>query len=398
MKVLMISHMYPSSFNEVAGVFVHEQVRALVNAGVEVRVISPIPSTPSPVKHMSRKWRAISEVPEEAVWDGIQVYYPRYLVFPRAWFFASSGRRMYRGIKRIVETIYRKFPFDLVHAHVALPDGYAGAALVEDLGCPLVVTIHGQDLQHTVNRGYRCKDALARALHSAARVIVVSRKLQRLAHRFFPSEKEKVVVVPNGVDPGEVTAALDTACRGDVEGPLVVSVSNLVATKGVDLNLKAIHLLRDKYRTVRYVMVGGGPEASTLKELARRLRLEDCVKFVGRVSHQHALQHITSCDVFSLPSWNEGFGIVYLEAMACGKPVVGCKGEGVEDFVEHGVTGLLVEPKSVDSLVEALDFLLSHPDEAKTMGERARRLVLENYTWEKSAEKTMEIYRDVLER
>jgi glycosyltransferase involved in cell wall biosynthesis len=82
--------------------------------------------------------------------------------------------------------------------------------------------------------------------------------------------------------------------------------------------------------------------------------------------------------------------------MACSKPVVGCKGEGLEDFVEHGVTGVLVEPKSVDSLVEALDFLLSHPDEAKAMGKRAREVVLANYTWEKNAEKTIEVYHEVL--
>lgn len=396
MKVLVISHMYPSSVNEAAGIFVHEQVRALANAGIEVRVISPTPWTPWPVKHLSRKWKAISEILREVVWEGIPVYYPRYLAFPRAWFFASSGWRMYRGIKRLVKTLYREFPFDLIHAHVALPDGYAGAALAEDFSCPLVVTIHGQDLQHTVHRDSGCRSALARALERATRVIVVSRKLERLMERFFPSEKGKVVRVPNGIDPKKIAMAMTTRYRGDVGNPMVVSVSNLVKTKGVDFNLEAIHQLRNKYRTVKYVVVGGGPEAHALAEMARRLHLEEHVKFMGRVPHQQALRYIAAGDVFSLPSWQEGFGIVYLEAMACGKPVVGCKGEGIEDFVEHGVTGLLVKPRSVDSLVEALDFLLSHPNEAKAIGERARRLVLENYTWERNAEKTIEVYKEIL--
>jgi len=82
--------------------------------------------------------------------------------------------------------------------------------------------------------------------------------------------------------------------------------------------------------------------------------------------------------------------------MAHGKPVIGCQGEGIEDFVEHGKTGLLVKPRDVDSLVGALNFLLSHPDEAKAMGERARKLALENYTWEKNAEKTIEVYKEAL--
>jgi glycosyltransferase involved in cell wall biosynthesis len=82
--------------------------------------------------------------------------------------------------------------------------------------------------------------------------------------------------------------------------------------------------------------------------------------------------------------------------MANGKPVIGCKGEGIEDFVEDKKTGLLVQPKNVDSLVEAIDYLLSNPDKAKEIGERARKLVLDNYTWEKNAEKTIKVYQEVL--
>jgi len=88
--------------------------------------------------------------------------------------------------------------------------------------------------------------------------------------------------------------------------------------------------------------------------------------------------------------------VVYIEAMACGKPVIGCKGEGIEDFVEDGKTGLLVKSKDVDSLAKAIDYLLNNPDEAKAMGERARKMVLENYTWEKNAEKTIKVYQEVL--
>jgi teichuronic acid biosynthesis glycosyltransferase TuaC len=105
---------------------------------------------------------------------------------------------------------------------------------------------------------------------------------------------------------------------------------------------------------------------------------------------------MAACDIFTLPSWNEGFGIVYLEAMACGKPVIGCQGEGIEDFVEHGRTGLLAKPKDVDSLFEALEFLISRPHEAEAMGVQARKLVFENYTWAKNAEKIIKLYEEVI--
>lgn len=396
MKVLVISHMYPSTFNEVAGIFVHEQVKELVRQGCEIKVISPVPWTPFPVRQLSLKWKRYSEIPARATWDGTEVYYPRFLSFPRMLFFASSGRWMHRGIRALVNQIHREFRFELIHAHTALPDGYAGAVLAQIFGCPLVITIHGRDLQHTIHQSAKCKEALAYAIRSAARVVVVSRKLKRLAEHFFPSEAEKVVIVSNGIDPMEIDLALKRTCRENDNGPRIVSVSNLVKPKGIDLNIYAIYHLRSKYPTIRYTVVGDGPESLALRALTKRLSIGDSLEFVGRVSHLQALRYIASANVFSLPSWSEGFGIVYLEAMACGKPVIGCQGEGPEDFIEHGKTGLLVKPHDVNNLVEALDFLLSNPEEARAMGEHARRVVLENYTWEKNAEKTIKLYKELL--
>jgi len=394
MRVLVLSHMYPLTFNEVAGIFVHEQVKALMRKGVEVRVVSPVPWTPFPINQISQKWKAYSEIPAESIWDGIKVYYPRYLTFPKAWFFASSGRRMYRGIKDVVGRIYQEFPFDLIHAHVALPDGYTGALLGQRLEKPLVVTIHGQDLQHTVDRNAACRRAVYYALESASRTILVSHKLKRLGAKYF-NLYDKLVVVPNGVDPQNVVLRPIKSVNQE-EGPTLLSVSNLVPTKGLDLNLHALQKIRKNYSTLRYLVIGGGPEEAKLQKLRGELGLEKQVEFLGQQPHHQVMKYMAACDVFTLPSWNEGFGVVYLEAMANGKPVIGCQGEGIEDFVEHGKTGLLVKPRDMDSLAEALDFLLSHPDEAKAMGERARKLVLENYTWEKNAEKTIQVYEEVL--
>ena len=144
------------------------------------------------------------------------------------------------------------------------------------------------------------------------------------------------------------------------------------------------------------MIIGKGKEKKNLEELVNKLNLQNMVKFAGKISHHKVMEYMASCDVFSLPSWNEGFGVVYIEAMAQGKPVIGCQGEGIEDFVENGKTGMLVKPKDVDSIVKVMDYLLSNPDEARAMGQRAHKFVLENYTWEKNAERTIEVYREVL--
>ena len=98
------------------------------------------------------------------------------------------------------------------------------------------------------------------------------------------------------------------------------------------------------------------------------------------------------CDIFSLPSWNEGFGVVYLESMAHSKPSIACRREGIDGIIKDKKTGILVRPKDVDSLVEAIDYLLLNPKKAKEIGREAKKLVLENYTWEKSTRKLIRIY------
>src|SRR5680860_159382 len=227
MKVLVLSHMYPSTFNEAAGIFVHEQGRALVAKEIEVKVVSPVPWTPFPINRASKKWNAYSRIPEKAIWDEIEVWYPRYLTFPRAWSFASSGERMYRGIKDTVAEIYREFPFDLIHAHVALPDGYAGVLLTQRFKKPLLVTIHGQDLQHTVARNTACRHAVSYVLDSASRTVLVSQKLRQLASKYL-SVRDKLVVVYNGVDPQEVISRPAESINQQEQGPTLLSVSNLV--------------------------------------------------------------------------------------------------------------------------------------------------------------------------
>ena len=127
--------MYPVNYDPVNGIFVHEQVKALWEAGIKVRVVSHKAWGPWQIKHLSKKWKAYSEIPEQDEIDGILLYYPKYLTYPKGLFFASSGKRMYRGIRDTVAKIHKEFPFDIIHAYVALPDGNAASMLARNFGC-----------------------------------------------------------------------------------------------------------------------------------------------------------------------------------------------------------------------------------------------------------------------
>lgn len=398
--MLVLSHLYPVPYNPALGIFVHQQVKALQKTGAEIRVVAPIAWAPYPIKHLRKKWKAYADVPEQRILEGIHVYHPTYLTYPLGCFFTSAGVRMHLGIRDTVTKIYREFPFDLIHAHVALPDGYAASIIAKDFDCSFVITIHGQDFLATIPRSNLSKKLINQAFHKASAIMMVSNKLKDLGYSFFPEEYGKMFVVPNGIDPEIVKSCSESDGQSTIykhnHGPSIVSVSFLIKRKGMDVNIRAIQKLRERYPDIEYTVIGYGQEYNALRELTKSLGLENHIRFVGQVEHEKVLRYINNCDVFSLPSWDEAFGVVYIEAMACGKPVIGCRGEGIEDFVEHGKTGILVKPRDVAGLTEALDYLLSHPEEASAIGKRARKVVFDKYTWAENAEKTMEIYKNVL--
>ena len=345
------------------------------------------------IRHLSLEWKSYSQVAIHGVVGGIDVHYPGYISFPRAILLASSGNRVYRGIKRLVDEISHEFRFDLIHAHMALPDDYAGMFVSMAYQKPSVATFQATDIDITVNRSKDCLRVLRKVFSHANRVIAPSPRLAKVVAAKFSIEP---IIIGNGVDINDVFTKESDLLLNYKGRRIILSVSRLIPTKGIELDIFAVKRLIDTYENLLYLVVGDGLGKNTLEQLTSSLNLTKHVRFVGQVPHVKVMEYMDSCEVFTLPSWQETFGLVYVEAMAHSKPVVGVQGQGIDGIVEHGKTGMLVQPRDVDSLVEALDFFLSHPEEAKAMGERGRRLVWENYTWEKNAEKTIAVYEDVL--
>jgi glycosyltransferase involved in cell wall biosynthesis len=393
MKILEITHLYPVYYDLFAGIAIHKQIKTLKSKGCEVLVISPIPWTPFPIKYMSNKWKKYSKIPCYNTIEGIKVFHPRYLSFPKAYFLASSGIHMHYSIKKLVEKLWHVFPFDLIHAHMVLPDGYAGMLLSMDYNKPLIVTIRGMDIDYNAKNNLRCFKSMIRVFNKASQIISPSIQLSnKLKYNFniIP------ININNGIDPKEIYCGKSKLYQKYRNCRILLSVSRLLKSKGIDYNLYAIKKLITKFKRIVYLIVGDGSQCKYLKNLVRDLDLIKNVEFIGHLSHEKVMEYMSICEIFSMPSWQETFGLVYAEAMAHGKPIVGCEGQGVDGIVKNGETGMLAKPKDVDSLVEALNYLLSNPNKAKSMGERARKLVLENYTWEKNAEKTINIYKEAI--
>lgn len=392
MKVLVISHMYPSSFNNVKGIFVHKQVQSLQEQGCEVKVVSPVPSSPLPLSIIKKKWKAYADIPHRAMIDGVEVFYPRYIEFPRSFLLAYSGYFMYMGIYMFIRELYDDFKFDIIHSHVAIPDGYAAMLLSRKLKVPYIVTIHGQDFHFTINKSIRCRENLFKVLDGSNEIVTVSSKLRNILkdHECFT----KAVVVNNGFDIRDCAA--DELTIDNRMNKVILSVSSLIESKGIDINIRAVSKLMGKYPDIKYYIVGEGPEDKRLIELIKDLNLSDNVIFTGRLPYNEVMKYMANADVFSLPSWEEGFGMVYIEAMAHGKPVIGVRGEGISDVIENGENGFLVAPKNVDEVAETMDYIFTHPKESKLSGQKGRQTVFEGFTWQQNALKNIEIYNRII--
>jgi glycosyltransferase involved in cell wall biosynthesis len=296
---------------------------------------------------------------------------------------------------------------DVVHAHFWM-SGVAALDAGRRCGVPVVQTFHALGAVKRRHQGDYDTSPVERAATEArlARevdlvVATCSDEVAELLAAGAPAEG--IRVVPCGVDPAHFTP------RGPAlpppEPPLrhrLVSVSRLVERKGVETLVRALPVLE----ATELLVVGGpaasalhrDPEAVRLSELAADLGVADRVRLVGRVAHADLPAVLRSADVVVAVPWYEPFGIVPLEAMACGRPVVGSAVGGLLDTVADGVTGTLVPPRDPAALAEAVQPLLDDARLRQRWGRAARARVLQRFTWDRVAAATEGAYAEVLAR
>jgi len=399
MRVLMLSHMYPNAVSSLGGIFVRQQAVALARLGVEISVVAPVPWLPGFMAGRG-KWGGYPSVPYQEQPDGFPVFHPRVLEFPRSLFFEYYPQTFARGIRRVfTEQIARGV--DIIHAHVAHPDGAAALRFGRKYNIPVVVTIHGQDFAYTLERSRTCAESVRATLNGAAGVILVSDKLKnQYGLKAWADQLAKYRVIYNGVDfadvqrPEQQGTLLDHGLRAARRRLLTVGF--LRPDKGHAVVLKALPELIREFPDLEYRIVGDGSERARLEALTEQLGLSEHVLFLGSLPHHEAMREMAQCELFILPSWNEAFGVVYLEAMANGKPIIGTSGEGISEILAQEGVGKAVPRKDVLALTEAIRELFNHQEQAAAMGCRGRDLVTHKFTWEYNAQQTLQVYEEII--
>lgn len=297
--------------------------------------------------------------------------------------------------------------FDLIHTqyHPCIFAGNVAANFFEKLH---VFTYHGFAPIRPW-RSYRQKLKMVDhrigtffALHlKVDRIIAVSNFLKKeLTTKYFV-EEDKIRVIYNGVDTKRFNPRISgTSIRKAYklkDSPVVLYLGRLAPYKGVQFLIEAIPIVLKELPNTKFLISGTARyDAPDLWRLVKKLKIKNSIFFTGYVPENVVPHFYACCDVFCYPSLWEGFGLTPAEAQACGKPVVAFNTCAIPEVVENNLTGLLVKPKNVEGLADALISLLSDENRRVRMGLEARKKVSRLFSWDKAAEQTLQVYREVL--
>jgi glycogen(starch) synthase len=306
--------------------------------------------------------------------------------------------------KRMAD-VTSKVDFDVMHVHDWLA-AFSGISFKHYLKKPIVLTVHSTEVGRA--QGLHSPDSFSIngiewwAMYEANRVIVCSHSMKNEICDHFNLPREKVDVIPNAIDATKYQISVDRGAVRQRYGvgygeKLILCVGRLVPQKGIEYFIRAIPRIAKRYPEAKFVIVGEGWSRDILEAEAHASGHGRKIQFTGFASDQEVINLMTSADVLVVPSIYEPFGIVALEGMATGVPVVASKVGGLSEVIEHDRTGLFVYPKNPESIAWGIDKVLSDPDHAKWLTENAKEKLHKAYSWEAVAMKTVDVYRKVVE-
>ncbi len=371
LRTLTLSTLFPNAHQPRLGLFVERQTQGLAaRDGVEVRVVAPVGLPVWPLSHHPH-YRPLTALPKREVWNGLDVHRPRFRVWPK--FNRGAGRAVARAVLPLLKELRRDFPFDVIDAEFFWPDGVAAMHLAHALGVPFSVKARGSDIYHWGDVPGIGEQVRA-AAEAADGLLAVSQSLKdEMVARGMPGAK--IRVHHTGVDLGlyrPIDRAAAKAALG-AEGPLLVTVGGLIERKGQAFAIDALAALPD----ATLLIVGDGPDRAALEQRAAPLGKR--VRFLGSQAPAEVAHLLGAADVMLLPTRAEGIANVWVEALACGTPVVTCEAGGARDVIDRAEAGRIAA-RDAQALAAAVREVLANPPEPDAVRKAAER-----FSWERNA-------------
>ncbi|ALP54094.1 glycosyl transferase family 1 [Candidatus Tenderia electrophaga] len=361
-KLLVFTTLFPHPGQPKAGLFIRERMFRVAKE-LPLVVVAPVPWFP--LQGIIRKWRPHFRppAPRFEIQEDIEVYHPRFFSMPGL-FKSLDGFFMALGSLATLRKLRHRFGFNIIDAHFAYPDGYAATLLGKWLRRPVTITLRGTEVPLAKLPGRRRR--MIQAMKNADRIFSVSESLRQHAIA-LGIDPDKIRVVGNGVDTEKFRPVPRPEARAQLgieqDAPVLISVGALVERKGFHRVIERLPALCQRFPGLRYLIVGGSsPEGDWTEQLNRlvaELGLEETVCFLGALPPEALKLPLSAADVFVLSTRNEGWANVFLEAMACGLPVVTTDVGGNAEVVAHEGLGTIVpfgdRERLEQALIDALD-------------------------------------------
>lgn len=361
-RLVVFSTLFPHPGQPNAGVFIRERMFR-VGRELPLVVVAPVPWFPFQglIRYFRPHFRPAA--PRHEIQSGFEVFHPRFFSIPgllKSW----DGLFMALGSLATLYKVKRKHGFDIIDAHFAYPDGDAATLLGKWFGKPVTITLRGTEvpLSRIASRRRRMLLALGRATLIFSVAEALKQHVVGLG-----VEPTKIRVVGNGIDTKKFYPLVQQQAREELglplDVPIIISVGGLVERKGFHRVIACLPELRKKFHGLRYLIVGGasaeGDWSERLRQQVAELKLERSVYFLGTMPSDRLKVPLSAANVFVLSTRNEGWANVFLEAMACGLPVVTTKVGGNAEVVAYPPVGSLVPFDDAVALQRAIDESLS---------------------------------------
>jgi 1,4-alpha-glucan branching enzyme len=380
LKILMLSWEFPPMVVGGLSRHVFDLSKALVQQGHEVYVIT---------SH-------IQGYPEYEINQGVHVYRVKGAQ-PEAndflhWIGSLNLAMADQGIE-----LAKKIDFDCIHGHDWLVS-VVSKGLKQQLNLPLIATIHATE--HGRNNGihtpiqYEINQKEWELTYEADKVIVCSQYMKQEVINVFALPEEKICIQPNGVDPDMIQSVEDPLWKqryGSDEHFYIFSVGRIVKEKGFETIMEAAPHIHERHPHVKFLIAGKGPMLEEYRQLVKQRGLESTVCFIGYINDVERNILLNGCDVALFPSLYEPFGIVALEGMAAGKPVIVSDTGGLGDIVTHGENGLKIYPGNPQSLADQVIRLIEDPELRVNLARKGKEAVETRFSWGKIAYETSQL-------
>lgn len=370
LRVLTLSSLFPDETRPNFGVFVERQTLGLAAAeDVTVRVVAPVGLPPWPLRR-HRHYRAPASLPRAETWKGLHVVRPRFTTWP-----GTKGRfhvaALIRALAPLLDDMRRDFPFDVIDASFFFPDGRAALAMGRRYDVPVSIKARGADIHFWGTQPATRASVLAAGQGADGLLAVSGAMRDDMVALGMPGDR--IRVHHTGVDLERFAPVDRAAAKASigVDGPLIISVGALIPRKGHDIVVEAMQHVPG----ATLLIAGSGPEHAALEEVARHAGVAARVRLLGSVPHADLPALIAAADVMALASSSEGLANAWVEALACGTPIVITAAGGAGEVVTDASAGRIVA-RTPAAFAEGINDLLAASMPVDEVREHAAR-----FTW-----------------